>query len=46
MCNDYTYTFLTKEVLPDMWRSWKEIELKRQGKLEDLANVLDNDGRY
>ena len=46
MCNDYTYTFLTKEVLPEMWRSRKEIELKRQRKLEDLANLLDNVGRY
>ena len=40
------YTFLKKEVLPEMWRSRKEIELKRQRKLEDLANLLDNDGRY
>ena len=40
------YTFLTKEVLPEMWRSRKEIELKRQRKLENLANLLDNDGRY
>ena len=40
------YTFLTKKVLPEMWRSRKEIELKRQYKLESLANLLDNDGRY
>ena len=40
------YTFFTKEILPEMWRSRKEIELKRQRKLEDLANLLDNDGRY
>ena len=40
------YTFLTQEVLPEMWRSRKEIELKRQRKLEDLANLLDKGGRY
>ena len=40
------YTFLTEEVLPEMWRSRKEIELKRQRKPEKLANLLDNDERY
>ena len=40
------YTFLAQGVLPEMWRSRKGIELKRQRKLEDLANLLDNDERY
>ena len=44
--SQYQYTFLTKEFLPEMWRSRKEIELKRQRKLENLANLLDNGERY
>ena len=44
--NNPAYIFLTKEVLPEMWKDRKGIELKRQRKLEDLANLLDKDGRY
>ena len=41
-----SYKFLTREILPEMWRSRKGIELKRQRKLENLANLLDSDKRY
>ena len=46
LINKPIYTFLTKEVLPEMWKDRKEIELKRQRKLESLAKLLDKDERY
>ena len=46
LINKPLYTFLTKEVLPEMWKDRKEIELRRQRKLENLSKLLDKDERY